>query len=368
MPRPGHMNLLHPITRQRVRIINYPYSGYPQPNKDVTQLTPTGNPDYYAFGNLVRFSADSLKYYAKLGPTHILGTNIFGMDYNGLNDTWGAPYQVAVTGDADIYSGVSAGIIGTKIFIHVAKYNVGSDLFTDIGYIKSTDLTGTSWGSYTSFGATTYERFEAYGKIVGNDTPGTYFMPWFEHKNGGSDPWRINVRKTTDSGDNWTNINIYDGASLIGEPSVVHITGTSAYLCIARNNAASPNAKLHLFSSTDNCATWTNIGITNLGAGTGHCVVDTLYYDGLIHVIFQDRGTGYIRISKNNTYMQCLDLNFNTPIDYWDNNDSDSLNGLGYPSMVLMREPDVLYITFCKETSTGEAHVYGTLDTIGNIA
>lgn len=343
--------------------------------KCVRRITPTGNPDYYAFGNGVLINNDTVFYAAKVGPSHYLdGGDIFGMTYSVSSGIWSSPVVIATDG-TNYYSGVSIGKVGNRLYIQIAKYTVsgGVDTFYTIGYIRSADLTTNpnlldpaSWSSFSSFPAPTYERYEAYGRIQPSETPGKYFAPWFEHKSGGTDPWRINIRKTTDSGETWANIQVYDGTSKFGEPYLVH-TGGTTWLIFARSNESSPNAKLRIFSSTDDCETWANVGYANISDGTGQCNASAVYYNSLIHIIFQDRGTGKIRISKDNTRQQCLDLNLNAATDYFTNNSSDSLNGVGYPDILLLEDSDNVLLTWAKETSTTECHIIGTRDKISTI-
>lgn len=338
--------------------------------KNIVQVTPTGNPDYYGFGNAVLLPNRKLLYVAKRGPSHYLdGGTVFGIIYDIATNTWGSVFEIKADG-TNYFSGVSAGIIGNHVFIHVAQYTVSGavDTFIRMGYIKSVDLTtnpdltsAASWGAYTLFPAPTYERFEAYGKIQPCNAAGKYALPWFEHLILGTDTWRINVRITEDNGDTFSNVQVYDGALKFGEPFLLPIPGTNNSLIFARSNEASPNGKIRLFSSTDDCATWSNVGYTNIGLGTGHANVSAIYQNGLIHLIIQDRSDGMIKISKNNTYAQCLALTLNPMSNY--RRSTDSLGGVGYPDITQIYD-DLVMNSWCTETSTTECHVYATLDRI----
>lgn len=331
--------------------------------KDVIPLTFQGSNDYYAFGNIVPTSSSELIYIMRRGSDHNNGVDLSAMDYDIDSNLWSLPRQVAVTGDAYDYSSPSSGAIGSNLFLFVAKYYVPTDTFVDFGYIKSTDLNGTSWGSYISLSSLlTYERYNAYGKVLESTTSGKYFATWYEHKSFGTDPWRVNILKTINSGTSWTNINVYDGFTKLGESSLLHITGIT-YIMLSRNAAT---FKLYLSYSTDDCETWTNVGDTNLGVGINNCIVDTILVDGLIQVVYQDRGTGYIMISKDTTYTNAIALNFNTPTKYHYTGIDDVYNGLGYPSIVQL-DGTVLYLNWAKESSTSEAHMYGTMCDLDDI-
>lgn len=329
--------------------------------KNVIQITPTGNPDYYAFGNGVMTDSDTILYANKLGPTHIGGTSIVMEKYTISTNVWAAPVTIAVTGDSDIYSGVSFGKIGTHLYCFVSKYNVGSDLFTNSGYIKSTDLTGTSWGAYVPITLPPYERFESYDQFHESvTTPGKFFTTRFSHKDGGTDPWNVEVIKIESDGATWTPIEVYDGLQKYSEMAITNVGG-SVWIGLARKFEAS--GVFGLFHSTDDCETWALVGTPNIGVGPGQGSL--LYWNNLIHFLFQNRTTSFIQVTKNNTLAQVLALTFNTPINYYDNEDG-AINGLGYPWWTIIHD-DVLYLTWCKETSTGEAHVLGTRDRLATI-
>lgn len=363
------------LTDAQAREISAPVE-YPPILKNIIPLTFQGNPDYYGFGNGVNlndFFTDYSIYLAKRGPSHYLdGGNGFGMLYNAKFNLWTGVFETIDDGTT-YYSGHSAGIIGNQIFVQVSRYTVAAmvDTFVDIGYFTSVDLTTLSnaedlksaanWNGYTALPAPTYTRYEAYGKILESiTTPGKYFGPWFEH-NGTNH--RLNIRKIIHNGvDNFTitNIQVHDSTNDYGEPSLVNCGGSNWLLFVRQNDGTE---MIHLFSSTDDCETWTDVGDTNLGSSSGDCVIDTVFYNNQVHVFYQDRGNGFIMKSTGNTYAQCLTLTLNTPVEYHWNAFNDSLGGLGYPSIWEIRS-GVFYATWIKESSTTEAHVYGTLTTI----
>lgn len=360
------------LTDAQARQISIPVA-YPPTLKIIIPITLSGNPDYYGFGNGVNlnsFFTDYSIYLAKRGPSHYLdGGNGFGMLYNAKFNLWTSVFETIDDGTT-YYSGHSAGLVGNQIFVQVSRYTVVAmvDTFVDIGYFTSVDLTTlteaedlrdpSSWNAYTALPAPTETRYEAYGKILpSTTTPGKYFGPWFEHDGTNH---RLNVRKIIVNGiDDFTitNINVWANTNDYGEPSLVHCGGNN-WLIFARQNDGTE--MIHLFSSTDDCETWTDVGDTNLGSSSGDCVVDTIFYNGLVHVFYQDRGNGFMMKSINNTYAQCLSLALNTPVEVDYNAINDSLGGLGYPSIWEIRD-GVFYGTWVKETSTTEAHVYGTL-------
>lgn len=363
------------FTDQQAETLSTPVE-YPPIIKNIIPITLTGDPDYYAFGNGVDIDAffpDYSIYIAKRGVNHVLGGgNTFGMLYNEKFNLYTAPF-VVIDGGTTYYSGISAGIVGNQIFIQVARYTVsaGVDTFSDIGYLASVDLTtltdaeelklSSSWGTFTALPTPTYPRYESYGKLQPSAvTPGTYYVPWFEH-NGTLHS--LHVRKIVyNSVDNFTITDITviaASTTLYYEPCLVN-DGAGNWLFFASKGAGS--FKLRLFSSTDDCATWSDVGDT-VGVGTGRCIPDAVYYNGLVTLFYQDRSDGFIYESKNNTWAQCLALTMNTPVKYDYNGFGDSTNGLGYPSIWELRS-GVFMKTWCKETDANQAHVYGTLSSI----
>lgn len=350
---------------------------YPPIIKKIIQLTLQGNPDYYGFGNgldLNAYFADYSIYIAKRGPSHYLdGGNLFGMLYNAKFNLWTSVFQVIDSGTT-YYSGVSAGLVGNQIFIQVARYTVsgGVDTFADIGYVTSVDLTtlssvedlklSSSWSAYTPLPTPTYTRYESYGKLLPSTAAAnTYYVPWYEH-NGTLHS--LHVRKIVRNAVNnftITNQTIINATTEVYyEQCIVHCGGNN-WLCFA--SKASGTRKIRLFSSTDDTASWTDIGDTNLGSGSSRCIIDAVFYNNQVHVYYQDRGNGFMMRSIGNSYAQCLTLSLNTPVAYAYNAFNDSTNGLGYPSVWEIRS-GVFYTTFCKEASSTEAHIFGTLDSL----
>lgn len=366
------------LTDAQAKSISTPVA-YPPALKIIIPLTFTGNPDYYAFGNglsLNAFFTDYSIYLAKRGGSHVtLGGNGFGMLYNAKFNLWTSVFETIDDGTT-YYSGHSAGIVGNQIMVHVARYTLAGavDTFADIGYFTSVDLTtltsaedlrsSSSWNAFVALPTPTYNRYEAYGKILpSTTTPGKYFGPWFEH-NGTNH--RLNIRKIIRNAvDNFTitTIQVHDSTADYGEPSLVHCGGSNWLLFARQNNATE---MIHLFSSTDDCETWADVGDTNLGSSAGDCVIDTVFSNNLIHVIYVDRGNGFMMKSLNNTYAQCLTLTLNTPVEIDYNGIDDSTNGLGYPSTWEIRT-GVFYATWCKESDANQSHIYGTLTDLTNL-
>src|SRR5688572_10892231 len=220
------------------------------------------------------------------------------MLYNEKFNLWTSVFETIDDGTT-YYSGHSAGVVGNQLFVQVARYTVTAmvDTFVDIGYFTSVDLTtlssaedlklSSSWNGFTALPVPTYTRYEAYGKILPSiTTPGKYFGPWFEH-NGVNH--RLNVRKIIHNGvDNFTitNIQVHDSLNDYGEPCLVNYGGSNWFMFARQNDGTE---MIHVWRSTDDCETWTDLGDTNLGSSSGDCVVDAVFYNNLIHIFYQDR-------------------------------------------------------------------------------
>jgi hypothetical protein len=211
---------------------------YPPTIKKIIQITLTGNPDYYGFGNGVNlnsFFPDYSIYLAKRGPSHYLdGGNGFGMLYNAKFNLWTTPFETIDDGTT-YYSGHSAGLVGNQIFVQVSRYTVAAmvDTFIDIGYFTSVDLTtltsaedlklSGSWNAFVALPAPVETRYEAYGKILPSTaTANRYFAPWFQHDGTNH---RLEIRVIDVVGvDNFTFslVNVWNGTNDYGEPSLVH--------------------------------------------------------------------------------------------------------------------------------------------------
>ncbi len=229
---------------------------------------------------------------------------IFEQTYTLSTNTWGSRTYIYSNGTYDARN-VGGGIIGTHIYIFFALYNATSNTFISMGYIKSTDLTGTTWGAYTPIDVSPLTAFTPYSHIVQTDDPNTFLQPFYG--NDGAGNYSTKYFKTTDGGSTWSvGGTIYSGTNWLDETSIEYI-GNGKMIALSRMDTS---GYLRQSTSSDNGATWTAESITSLG-GTGSTSIPYLFYDsasGNIILIYENRSTGYINILIHIPYPQLLQI------------------------------------------------------------
>jgi hypothetical protein len=344
-----HMRISHNIRIQGKTITRN--TSYPP----VAQLA---DGTYNAFGTLIKIG-DKLFHFFRSGTDHLTAGSVVVREYDILTGFWTAKRTVFDDATYDLRC-ASAGVIGSNIFVFTGRFNTATSTFVDIGYVKSTDLTGTSWGSYTIL-PSTLDAPLPMGRTIAASEASTHFQPWYEVELDASQ-FKINLYKTVDDGANWTTVNVYTGTAQYAEPCLERLDADN-YLILARENNGS---KLRMFYSTDKCATWTDGGNTNLplvGSATFGNMADMLLDNGNLIVAMMDRNSGNIQLSinANPTWTFLNPTSFRTPSTYFIN-----ASLLGYPSVCAIQN-GLYYILWGKEpnpldTPPTEAYIMGCMD------
>jgi hypothetical protein len=293
------------------------------------------------FGFATKTAQDTITYFYRQGTTHA----------QDKGDIVMRPYTIssAIWGDASIvYSdpildcrNAAGGIIDDKIYLFFYRYNyaTGSARGCDVGYIVSTDLTGSSWSTYTPLVNNT--RASPYGTLVQDGQSSTWFLGYYAIIGNSS---RIRLITTNDNGATWSvRSTVYNGTTFYSEPAIAFL-GNHNLLVLARDDR---NGPLHQFTSNDSGATWVDSGATNLGHNiTNRANIPTIQLDGNnIHVLWADRGISKIMLSTSN-----VDTVFNDPLLYNVPNEIGfmenirSINKGGYPSTVLLNDGELFYV------------------------
>ncbi len=179
------------------------------------------NGTYDAFGLLVKTSSDTIIYFAREGTSHIGNDGkIFRQQYTISTNTWGSRTYVYSNGTYDA-RGVGGGIIGTHIYLFFGLYNATNGTCISMGYMVSTDLTGTTWSAYTPIDVSPLTAFLPYSHIVQTDDPNTFLQPFYG--NTGS-TYYVKYFKTTDGGNTWSvGGTVYSGTTWLDETSIEYI-------------------------------------------------------------------------------------------------------------------------------------------------
>lgn len=270
---------------------------------DQTLYTLANDGRYNAFGASFANGSNIWITY-RSGTSHTLDGILKYIPYDYTNNTYGTPVTIADYNAAGYGLGdFRGGILGGEKIIGFSRRIVNSTLAHEsVGFIMSTDLTGSSWSTWTSLqwlvptGITTALSF---GNLIPSDVAGTYYQPCYGYNSGVTASavwlWRIVY-----SGGSVTidRIDVYNGtysAGIISETDIVGIGG-SKYIMIGRINERSEMVQ---FTSSDGGLTWSAPQDTNLGTNAGtNSMCDLKYVNGTLYCFYQDRYDGYIKISK----------------------------------------------------------------------
>jgi hypothetical protein len=301
------------------------------PSAKVTVDTAT----YDAFGVAVRTGIDSIIYfYCQSASGAGSKGKIVRRTYVPSLDSWSAATDVYDDPDPDNdCRNVAGGIIGNSMFVFFARLDIPSWTFVDLGYMKSTDLTCTSWGPYTTISTAPITAFSPYGRLAETSVAGTYLQSWYGTEAGVA---YLKVFKTTDYGATWS-IGATIGTAY-AEPSLTYIGGGKLIALIRDEDGYVAQSV-----SSDDGDTWSAVAATNLGLSSG-CKVTEIIYDSVSgHVIafYLDRGAGMCKVSESDAAtVFASPVAWNYPIVF------DSGVSGGYPSAVKISNTKYLVVYY----------------------
>lgn len=320
---------------------------------------------YTAFGHAIQVSEDKIFYITRSGTDHLQGGDVRLIEYTISTDEKAAARVILSPNASRELRDATAGIIGNNIFVFYTERNPTTGLTTEIGYIKSTDLTGTSWSARVPFAAPSLDAAIHFGSFVQGENEGEYFMAWYESMIDNS-AFKVHVRRTLDSGATWDTIQAYSGAGAlrITESALVGI-GEGKYILYCRINAG---GYMYQMTSSDDCQTWTAPVITNIGSSTIESMADVIYEEGKVMIMVQDRRDGFVKF-----YIQDAGKAFTTPAGYptpayyyFNHNFGTYINKLGYPSILPIKK-GVYFLSWAYEISSTLAKIEYCIDSIANI-
>lgn len=288
--------------------------------------------DYLAFGSLIKPYSNRVYWIGRNGTGHEVGGVISKIEYDINSKKIIQSVTIIDEQPTNGFSNGTALIIDGSIYIFDTKYD-GVD-YQGLGYYKSTDgLVGETYGTFNDLSSfLTYTRYNTFGVARQIDSS-TYIVPWFEHTGG--DPYRQNFLKTVDSGNNWTNHLISETAAPneISETDILHLGGNEL-LAVGRKESS--NYILQQNYSSDLGATWGGWQQTNLGSGVQRANANMIINSaGLIDLIYMDRGTGDVLISKNNALtVKSNPTAWNTSVLLLSVTGDTAYNPLGYPNIL----------------------------------
>lgn len=307
---------------------------------------------YDGLGCVIKTDSDTVRHFFRSASSsgYVSGSSIKLQSFDISDSTWGTATDIYTDPDADLeVRDVCGGVIGSSIYLFFARRS-DANTFVDIGFIKSTDLTGASWSSYTVVFDTSGLRFNVHGAMMDTDATTTFLQTFFHHTNGVD--FQDKVFRTTDSGSNWSvYTTVADTATDWGEPACA-FAGSGRIFCLLRDNDGGFMGQV---TSTDNGATWSSPAATAIGDASAVKVPfafaerDT----NTALALFTDRtGTGPLLLSVT----PIPDV-MSSPSNWTATVQLDTgLTALGYPSMVSIGLGEYL-IVYSKEKSGADADI-----------
>lgn len=253
------------------------------------------NTAYLAFGSW----ATSRRIYTRSGTDHVT---------SGVCDveTLSTAAAFSVSSDLGVITelpgsdlrNMAAGVDVSLVRVFSARYSGG--VVTDTDYYDSTDgLTGLTFGARNDLTSILpVSGGLTYGKVCAGSAAGDSFVAWYSGNVAGT--YRIGIIKET--GGVFSYISVYSGGTDYVEAGLIYCGGTT-FLLLSRRLVGTG---LHLFVSTDDCATWSAPAAT--GLGTGVCMGDGCMMpdSGNIVLIYADRTTGFCYLSVDNVLADVL--------------------------------------------------------------
>lgn len=292
------------------------------------------------FGFAIQTSPDTITYFYRQGTTHAQDKgDIVMRPYTISSGTWSDASIVYSDPILDSRN-AAGGIINDKIYLFFYRYNytTGSAKGSDVGYIVSTDLTGSSWSAYIPLINNT--EASPYGTLVQKGQSTTWFLGYYATNCNIS---KIKLITSKDNGETWGIKNtVYNGTTHYAEPALTYL-GDDRMLILAREEI---NGPLHQFTSTDGGVTWIDSGATNIGTNiTNRSNIPSIQVNGnMLYVLWADRGTAKMMLSKSNVNVFYDPSLYDTPNEIGYMKNIDSINKAGYPSIVILNNGDLFYV------------------------
>lgn len=302
---------------------------------DNTLQTLANDGRYNSFGTLVTISATKKMYVFRSATDHIQGGRIDAMDYNTTTNRWSNRRTLYTPPAGYDPRDPRVSLINGQLFVFTSLTDLSIGKTYQMGYIKSTDATGTTWSAFTALPKTMLYALP-WGKAFAGDVAGTWFQPFYETDLVSGGTWKQGLLKSTDNGTTWTAQYAYVGTLPLTEFTAINLGG-GKMLSLSRLELGygSSSTGLWQMTSSDGGATWSAPAVTNIGGNSIN--IPALYYNGsVVTCVYQNRTSGNIEVSKNNAPLTIFNspTAWNTALFYYDNyNEASGLarKGLGYP-------------------------------------
>lgn len=251
---------------------------------------------YEFHGRLIRTGADTILMFNRVGSDvdAALPGQFTLRTYTISTASWGAESTIYDPGLTYTTSEMFVRIVGSQLYMYIVKYvrATPGDGHSVIVLIKSTDLTGASWGSEITIRGDTNGRPNFGGWLTTSNPSLNYLV--FVGDTGNN----CFLYQTTDNGETFSvGPTITTGTTVWGEGEFTNISG-GRIIGLLRDNAGN---YMYQVNSSDYGATWTSPFNTFLGSAAGVKVTPKLIHAAghpeRLVTYFYDRGDSRSKIS-----------------------------------------------------------------------
>lgn len=344
-------------------------SGDNTKNVRVVPASAAANNKYMAFGTLLKTGSNRMTYITRVGQippgtyAHLEGGRTFQFHYTIDTDTWDSGTLIDSESGRDM-SDCNGGEMDNGKYVYFSS--VGPDLENEIDaviFFRIANDSNLNWGArknlLTDVGAIDAPASTLSGTCFGamqkGDAPGEYYIAYVQFYSAAGKKYCV---KTTDYWETWTFYEIF-GDPVFNETALVYL-GSNRLVSISRRDGFPV-----MYKSSDGGETWDYLNTPpNLNYGYQPIIPHFFVDDGLLFLIYQDRDSGFIKISKDNDPDDFFSTGaFNEPelYHYTFNGESSGNPSLGYPSIRKMFSGGYL-IVFAKEVSSNDADLWYSRD------
>lgn len=349
----------------------------------------TASNEYHAFGSGFQINSSTAAYIFRRGISETVGGSpTYAHLYRGRTaigyyspgpDSWTALTEIDSEAGRDLSDVHCAGMLDSGEAIYFSSISPVAIAYLDAGepypagnfvpFFRKGTVSGNSitWGSRQTLTGydTDIRSGTVFGELQKGDNPGEFYVCMCQFGYGASETARkLWCIKTTDYFETWSYNLIYSGTFAFSETSVAYLGGGRMFAFARLDNGG----YLYLFKSSDSGATWTPLGydvLNNTGWYWNQVKIPSAIFvkDGLLTLMYHDRDSKFVTISKNNDpdvfFTQSPpELN---DVEYYYYIDHGTFNpSLGYPSLISFNS-NFLFIA-CVENSTTDANLVYTMD------
>ena len=329
---------------------------------------------YESFGHVLLRDSSTLVYKYRRGTAHLISGVAIERTLN-LNDSLWSTATTFHTDDLDLRDQWGGKMDNGEevVFSCTSEYSGTGTSLKSHAYVQIRSVGGVYNTPTSIFNGTIPEmqRGLGFGGMQKGTAAGTYYMAVWQYNSdaGTTDKptfplYRLDILKTTDYWQTWTNYLVYEGTSNGSEAALAVFPDGQRMTVLRRID---PGGFPYVYESSDGGVTWTARGSTrDIGYAGAKSKNFFLYINqaGTLDIFFQCRDSGWIGVSWNNNPDTFFGgATFNPPELIYYNRFGTILAGdnfsLGYVSATEI-EANKYIIVWAQQESTSKANLWYT--------